>query len=216
MLKARRMISLSVRERAWTRILFAGWIGGPSVRRAIYSLYPIRRKSFHDSTLTLVAPAMYCFQSFFILAAIKMRKSGKYNKFIPATPPSTFHVDFCNIRGLHSNLNAVSYHLESARPALFFLTETQISAREEISYLLYPGYRLEHKFIAHAGVCVFSRDDICCQRLNFLEGRDLSIKRVLTSACTSLIAAIPKLIDSTSTFKGRLTMCKSRFPVPKW
>ncbi|RVE42721.1 hypothetical protein evm_012633 [Chilo suppressalis] len=35
------------------------------------------------------------------------------------TPSTLFEVEFCNIRGLRSNLNAVHHHLETARPALF-------------------------------------------------------------------------------------------------
>lgn len=45
--------------------------------------------------------------------------------FTPAASSST-PVGFCNIRGLHSNLNAV-HHLETAQPTLLFLTDTQIS-----------------------------------------------------------------------------------------
>lgn len=90
-------------------------------------------------------------------------------------PLTTLAVDFCNIRGLHSNIHAVHYHLETAKPALLFLTETQISSPADTSYLSYPGYSLEHAFIPKAGVCVYVRDDISSRRLCNLEGRDLSI-----------------------------------------
>ena len=46
--------------------------------------------------------------------------------------PTTLNVDFCTIRGLHSNLNAVHHHLGPVRPALLFLTETQIHIRHQI------------------------------------------------------------------------------------
>ncbi|CAG4935338.1 unnamed protein product [Colias eurytheme] len=82
------------------------------------------------------------------------------------------HVDFCNIRGLHSNLTAVHQHLETSKPALLFLTETQISSPADTSYLKYPGYALEHLFVPRAGVCVYARDDICCRRLGVLEGNN--------------------------------------------
>lgn len=101
-------------------------------------------------------------------------KNKKKSKVYTATPLST-QVDFCNIRGLHANLNAVHQHLETAQPTLLFLTETQISCPAETSYLHYPGYKLEHKFLRRAGVCVFVREDICCRRLLHLEDRDLSI-----------------------------------------
>lgn len=99
---------------------------------------------------------------------------GKKGKRTKSAPPSTLGVDFCNIRGLHSNLNAVHFHLETAKPALFFLTETQISSPADTSYLSYPGYKLEHSFVPRAGVCVYVREDICFRRLVSTEGKDLS------------------------------------------
>lgn len=92
-----------------------------------------------------------------------------------AAPPSTLRVDFCNIRGLHTNINAVHHHLETEKPAMLFLTETQISCPADTSYLHYPGYNLEHLFLRKAGVCMYIRGDICCRRLNSLEDKDLSI-----------------------------------------
>ena len=104
-----------------------------------------------------------------------MTRKHKKRRFSTADSLSTFKMDFCNVRGLHSNLDAVHHHLETARPALLFLTETQISAPGDISYLKYPGYELEHSFRRKAGVCAFVRGDICCHRLQGLEHRDLSI-----------------------------------------
>ncbi|CAH4030153.1 unnamed protein product [Pieris brassicae] len=103
----------------------------------------------------------------------KFRSRGK-RKNLPKASPSTLSVDFTNVRGLNSNLNAVHFHLETAKPALFFLTETQISFPADTSYLSYPGYKLEHSFVPRAGVCVYVREDICSRRLGSLEGRDLS------------------------------------------
>ena len=97
------------------------------------------------------------------------------SKSRPKAPPASLGVDFCNIRGLHSNLNAVHFHLEANKPALLFLTETQISSPADTSYLLYPGYKFEHNFVPRAGVCVYVGEDICVSRLGSLEGRDLSI-----------------------------------------
>ena len=101
-------------------------------------------------------------------------KKKKKNRSFTAAPLST-QVDFCNIRGLHANLSAVHQHLEAAQPTLLFLTETQISCPVDTAYLVYPGYRLEHKFLRRAGVCMFVREDICCRRLHHLEARDLSV-----------------------------------------
>ncbi|CAK1588496.1 unnamed protein product [Parnassius mnemosyne] len=89
--------------------------------------------------------------------------------------PITLFVNFCNIRGLHSNLNAVHYHLETTKLALLFLTETQVSSPADTSYHSYPRYKLEHSFVPRAGVCVYVREDICFRRLGSLEGTDLSI-----------------------------------------
>ncbi|XP_013161244.1 PREDICTED: uncharacterized protein LOC106113067, partial [Papilio xuthus] len=72
-------------------------------------------------------------------------------------------------------LEAVHYHLETTKPALLFLTETQISSPADTSFLHYPGYKLEHRFLPRAGVCVYVREDICSRRLDHLEGRDLSV-----------------------------------------
>ncbi|KAJ8707724.1 hypothetical protein PYW07_011401 [Mythimna separata] len=59
-------------------------------------------------------------------------------------------------------------------PHLLFLTETQIRCPADAAYLNYPGYSLEHHFLQRAGVCVYVRNDICCQRLRHLEDPLLS------------------------------------------
>ncbi|KAJ8708925.1 hypothetical protein PYW07_013529 [Mythimna separata] len=76
--------------------------------------------------------------------------------------------------GMHSNINAVHHHLETDKPHLLFLTETQIRCPSDAAYLNYPGYSLEHHFRQRAGVCVYVRNDICCQRLRHLEDPDFS------------------------------------------
>ncbi|XP_062528539.1 uncharacterized protein LOC134200191 [Bombyx mori] len=123
---------------------------------------------------------------------IKKMKVRKRKRVLSATPHSTFNVDFSNVRGLHSNLDAVHHHLETAQPALLFLTETQISAPDDTSYLEYPGYVLEHNFLRKAGVCVFVRADVCCRRLRSLEQRDLSLLwlRVDHGGCTRVYACL--------------------------
>ncbi|KAJ8718742.1 hypothetical protein PYW07_016298 [Mythimna separata] len=59
-------------------------------------------------------------------------------------------------------------------PHLLFLTETQIRCPPDAAYFNYPGYSLEHHFLQRAGVCVYVRNDICCQRLRHLEDPLLS------------------------------------------
>lgn len=88
-------------------------------------------------------------------------------------------VHLANIRGLHSNLNPVHHHLETEKPHLLFLTETQIRCPLDAAYLHYPGYTLEHSFKQRAGVCVYARDDICCRRLRNLEDSSFSTLWVL-------------------------------------
>lgn len=88
-------------------------------------------------------------------------------------------VHLCNIRGLHSNLDPVHYHLETEKPHLLFLTETQIRCPSDVAYLNYPNYTLEHNFRQRAGVCVYARNDICCRRLRNLEDPDFSVLWIL-------------------------------------
>ncbi|RVE48375.1 hypothetical protein evm_006936 [Chilo suppressalis] len=106
--------------------------------------------------------------------AASITKFGRTAVHTP-TPSTLFEVEFCNIRGLHSNLNAVHHHLETARPALLFLTETQILPPADTGYLNYPGYVLEESFKAKAGVCLYVRADVCCRRLRCLEDPSFSM-----------------------------------------
>ncbi|KAJ8714624.1 hypothetical protein PYW07_002849 [Mythimna separata] len=97
-------------------------------------------------------------------------KRNKKKSFAKQRQHSLSHkVHLTNIRGLHSNLVAVHHHLETNKPALLFLSETQIKCPSDVSYLLYPGYTLEHNFKPRAGVCMYARDDICYRRLRNLE-----------------------------------------------
>ncbi|KAL0841463.1 hypothetical protein ABMA28_015145 [Loxostege sticticalis] len=80
---------------------------------------------------------------------------------------------------LHTNLDPVHHHLETEKPHLFFLTETQIAKPSDVAYLSYPGFTLEHNFKKHAGVCVYVRDDICCRRLRCFEDSGFSSMWVL-------------------------------------
>lgn len=105
-----------------------------------------------------------------------VQKSNDGHTAASSFPTNTlFEVEFTNIRGLHSNLNAVHHHLETVRPALLFLTETQIRRPADTTYLHYPGYILEENFRAKAGVCLFVRADVCCRRLRCLEDPSFSV-----------------------------------------
>ncbi|XP_026322745.1 uncharacterized protein LOC113232289 [Hyposmocoma kahamanoa] len=102
---------------------------------------------------------------------IKSHKKSKFKQRLHFLP---MKVHLTNIRGLHSNLDPVHYHLETEKPHLFFLTETQIVTPSDVAYLNYPGYSLEHKFLQRAGVCVYVRDDICYRRLRCFESNGFS------------------------------------------
>lgn len=81
-------------------------------------------------------------------------------------------IEFCNIRGIgHNNINVscVHQHLQSIKPHILALSETQISPKSDSTYLLCPGYELHSKFRFKGGVCVYIRADVACQREESLE-----------------------------------------------
>src|SRR5579872_178645 len=83
--------------------------------------------------------------------------------------PSKGIFSFANICGLNSNIDSVHHHLQSIKPYMLFLTETQISAKSSTKHLLFPGYELITSFRLRGGVCVYIRDNISCTRLPNLE-----------------------------------------------
>ncbi|KAJ8719149.1 hypothetical protein PYW07_016705 [Mythimna separata] len=112
--------------------------------------------------------------------------------------------------GLHSNLPAVHHHLETDKPHLLFLTETQIRCPSDVAYLNYPGYSMEHHFLQRAGVCVYVRNDICCQRLRHLEDPSFSTLWLLVDTGTSDHC----LVKSVTSFS--LPDCDSRGERRMW
>jgi hypothetical protein len=115
---------------------------------------------------TAIVPSLFTF----ILMPVNKRA-----RFHSGMHLLSLKVHLSNIRGLHSNLAAVHHHLETDKPHMLCLTETQIRCPTDAAYLHYPGYTLEHAFIPRAGVCVYARDDICCRRLRNLEAPGFSI-----------------------------------------
>ena len=79
---------------------------------------------------------------------------------------TNFTTQFCNIRGIASNLTSVHHHLQSVGPHILFLTETQIDTPLSDVHLNCPGYRLHHLFHRRAGVCAFIRSDVPATRLD--------------------------------------------------
>ncbi|CAG4943681.1 unnamed protein product [Colias eurytheme] len=87
-------------------------------------------------------------------------------------------ISLTNLRRLKQfaiNLSGVHHHLETEKPHLLFLTETQIKNPADATYLKYPGYSIEYNFKPKAGVCVYVRDDICLLRLRQLEEPSFSV-----------------------------------------
>ena len=77
--------------------------------------------------------------------------------------------DFCNRRGLHSNLASVHHHLESQKPLFLFLSETQISIPLDSTHLQFPNYELHASFRFKGGTCAYVRSDVVCSRVSALE-----------------------------------------------
>ena len=97
-----------------------------------------------------------------------------------------FQLNFTNIHGLHSNLNAVHFFLESNQEtSLLALTETQIGTPEDVRYLTYPGYTLFHLFRKKAGVCVYLKSSLSGCEVSSLnrDHKDFQILCVRISMC---------------------------------
>ncbi|CAG4956470.1 unnamed protein product [Colias eurytheme] len=86
-----------------------------------------------------------------------------------------------------SETEIIHHHLETDKPHLLFLTETQIRCPPDSSYLGYPGYSLEHNFRPKAGVCAYVRDDICSQRLRHLEDHNFSVLWIMIETSSEQI-----------------------------
>src|ERR1044072_281718 len=94
----------------------------------------------------------------------------------PACPDarSIFFINFCNIRGLHSNFHFVEHHLSSSRPHLLFLTETEMFERSDSKPYSVSSYCLYPHFSAKGGCCAYVRNDVVCSRVSNLESSEFS------------------------------------------
>ena len=99
----------------------------------------------------------------------------------PDNAPNSFFLNFCNIRGLHSNFPSVEHHLSSSKPHLLFLTETQLSEATDSNLYSVPSYILYSQFQSKAGCCAYVRIYLVLvlmnlNLLNFLRsGLDLNV-----------------------------------------
>ncbi|XP_026320838.1 uncharacterized protein LOC113230944 [Hyposmocoma kahamanoa] len=84
----------------------------------------------------------------------------KFGRTAVHTPTTTkpFEVEFANIRGLHANLNAVHHHLETARPAMMFLTDV---CCRRLRCLEDPSFSL---LVVHVDLGSHSRVYVCVYR----------------------------------------------------
>ena len=80
--------------------------------------------------------------------------------------PHVTSTQFCNVRGLSTNLNAVHHHLQSCSPVFLALTETQISPPSSLNHLNCPGFELYDGFFQKGGVCAFVRSDCRSSRIS--------------------------------------------------
>jgi Reverse transcriptase (RNA-dependent DNA polymerase)/Endonuclease-reverse transcriptase len=114
------------------------------------------------------------------------------NTVVNPIPNHHFQTHFINIRGLHTNINAVHQHLETSRPHILLLTETQISNSHDTTHLLCPGYQLQHNFRYKGGVCAFIRSDVPCRRVTEWENPsfDLMWFRISLPHCIKFVCCL--------------------------
>src|ERR1044072_6527473 len=95
---------------------------------------------------------------------------------LPACPDarSIFFINFCNIRGLHSNFHFVEHHLSSSRPHILFLTETQVFECSDSKPYSVSSYCFYPQFSAKGGCCAYVRNDVVCSRVSNLESFEFS------------------------------------------
>lgn len=127
----------------------------------------------------------------------------------PSARRNLFTINFCNIRGLSANLNSVHYHLQSAKPDILFLTETQISPSSICSRFDFPGYHLFPNLRLRGGVCCYSKSGIAFNIIsNYTSTNfDYSFYKFSTPSSTKYICCVyrspnaslaPSLFDTLS------------------
>lgn len=142
--------------------------------------------------------------------------SSKNNRL--NNPDSPF-LSFTNICGLNSNLDAVHHHLQSLRPSLFLLTETQVSPNTSHNHLQFPGYELFSSFRLHGGVCAYLRHDVSCIRASHLEsGPDTLWLKVTLKSSTKFICCVYRSPNDNSfreffeSLSGKIDTILSNYP----
>ena len=98
----------------------------------------------------------------------------------------SFSIDFCNIRGLRSNLSSVEHHLLSSSPDLLLLSETQLSANVSSDLFKISNYNLFPRFRKKGGVCAYCASNVPVTRLVDLESPSFDViwlKILLDTKC---------------------------------
>nr|CAI5821407.1 unnamed protein product [Callosobruchus analis] len=93
----------------------------------------------------------------------------------PEGQRNLFRADFTNIRGLAFNINYVHQHLQTEKPHILALMETQVDSSTLDNLLRYPGYELCTRFRGRFGVCVYVKAGISCHRDEDLEPEGFDI-----------------------------------------
>ena len=75
-------------------------------------------------------------------------------------PISMSKLCLANICGLNSNINAVHHFLQSNKPHIIFLTETQISGKSSTNHPSFPGHELISSFRLRGGVCAYVQQSL--------------------------------------------------------
>jgi hypothetical protein len=120
----------------------------------------------------------------------------------PPTCPgirSSFFINFCNIRGLQSNLQSVEHHLSSSKPQILFLTETQVSEGSDSNLYSISSYCMYPKFSSKGGCCAYVRNDVICSRVSELESLEFSTLwlRLSCQSTTKFICSVYLSPNST-------------------
>src|SRR3978361_1645046 len=103
------------------------------------------------------------------------RKNKGFTAVASKPTSNFFSINYANIEGVSSNINAVHQHLQMERPHILALTETQVGPDTNHIHLECPGYDLNSRFRHQGGLCVYARDDISCQRRATLEPRNFDV-----------------------------------------
>ena len=117
------------------------------------------------------------------------RNNGSTLDLASPDRPSSFTIQFSNIRGLSSNLSSVEHHLASHLPNLLLLSETQLSGNASPEPFSISHYNLYSRFRHKGGVCAYCNINTPIARLMELESPNFDVLwlKICLSTTTILI-----------------------------